>query len=467
MFLNTLSGRFLILTMLFVMLAEVFIFVPSIARYRQDYMINHLERAQIASLALLADDMIEPELESELLENAGVYNVVLRRDEMRQLILASNMPLPVAATFDMRDPPAGVLIRDAMARLLKSEPEVIRVIGNPTQDGGLLIEVTMPSQPLRAAMLDYGVRILILSAMISAVTAALLFFAVRGLMVKPIRGVVTAMKSYAAAPEDTRRIIQPSSKVQELAEAEAALKSMQTELTSTLRQRERLASLGGAVAKVSHDLRNILTSAQLFADRIESSEDPIVARMVPKLMNSISRAVNLCESTLAFGKAEEPPPALSMVSIAAVAQDVVDGENLAIEGDLVVIETDVPPGMIIRADSEQLYRVLSNLIRNARQAITASKSAGKITISADEDENKWSIRVSDTGPGLPTRAQEHLFTPFQGGVSKGGTGLGLAIAAELVRGHGGKLILESTGPDGTSFEIALPKEIIDTVQVAE
>lgn len=467
MFLNTLSGRFLILTMLFVMLAEVFIFVPSIARYRQDYMVNHLERAQIASLALLADDMIEPELESELLENAGVYNVVLRRDEMRQLILASNMPLPVAATFDMRDPPAGVLIRDAMARLLKSEPEVIRVIGNPTQDGGLLIEVTMPSQPLRAAMLDYGVRILILSAMISAVTAALLFFAVRGLMVKPIRGVVTAMKSYAAAPEDTRRIIQPSSKVQELAEAEAALKSMQTELTSTLRQRERLASLGGAVAKVSHDLRNILTSAQLFADRIESSEDPIVARMVPKLMNSISRAVNLCESTLAFGKAEEPPPALSMVSIAAVAQDVVDGENLAIEGDLVVIETDVPPGMIIRADSEQLYRVLSNLIRNARQAITASKSAGKITISADEDENKWSIRVSDTGPGLPTRAQEHLFTPFQGGVSKGGTGLGLAIAAELVRGHGGKLILESTGPDGTSFEIALPKEIIDTVQVAE
>ena len=52
MFTNTLSGRFLVLTILFVMLAEVFIFVPSIARFRQDYMVNRLERAQIASLAL-------------------------------------------------------------------------------------------------------------------------------------------------------------------------------------------------------------------------------------------------------------------------------------------------------------------------------------------------------------------------------------------------------------------------------
>jgi hypothetical protein len=85
--LNSLSGRFLILTIVFVMLAEILIFVPSIARFREDYLLNHLERAQIASLALLADDMLDPKLEAELLENAGVFNVVLRRDEMRQLML--------------------------------------------------------------------------------------------------------------------------------------------------------------------------------------------------------------------------------------------------------------------------------------------------------------------------------------------------------------------------------------------
>ena len=464
---NTLSGRFLVLTMLFVMLAEIFIFVPSIARYRQDYMINRLERAQIASLALLADDMIEPELEQELLKNAGVYNVVLRRDEVRQLILASSMPSPVAQTYDLRDPPAGKLIMDAMARLVNSEPEVVRVIGNPVQDAGLLIEITMPTEPLRASMIDYGLRILVLSAVISIFTATLLFFAVRYFLVKPIKGVVSAMKTYAAAPEDARRIIQPTARVAELAQAEQALKSMQTDLTSMLKQRERLAALGSAVAKVSHDLRNILTTSQLFADRIETSEDPAVARMAPKLINSISRAVNLCETTLAFGKAEEPAPSLSVVSLASIAQDVIDGELLAVENGEVALTHDVPGGLMIRADAEQMYRVLSNLARNARQAISATGQAGDINISAGETDGAWWINVRDTGPGLPPRAQEHLFTPFQGVASKGGAGLGLAIAAELIRGHGGELTLAETGAQGTTFTIKLPKTVIGAERAAE
>ena len=467
MFTNTLSGRFLVLTILFVMLAEVFIFVPSIARFRQDYMINRLERAQIASLALLADDMIEADLEAELLKNAGVYNVVLRRDEVRQLALASDMPRPVDETFDLRDPPAGVLIMDAMARLVNPEPEVVRVIGTPAQDAGLLIEITMPTEPLRAQMLDYGVRILILSAVISIFTATLLFVAVRFFLVKPIKGVVSAMKSYAAAPEDARRIITPSASVKELADAEQALKSMQTDLTSMLRQRERLASLGSAVAKISHDLRNILTTAQLFADRIESSEDPAVRRMAPKLMNSMSRAVNLCERTLAFGKAEEPPPALSVVSLAAIAQDVIDGERLAVEDAPVTFMSEVPSGLMVRADAEQMYRVLSNLTRNARQAIAATGQEGSITISGGEDDRSWWIQVRDTGPGLPPRAQENLFTPFQGNASKGGAGLGLVISAELIRGHGGELQLMETSPDGTVFSISLPKTVIGQDRAAE
>ena len=93
--LNTLSGRFLVLTTVFVMLAEVLIFVPSVARFREDYLLARLERAQIASLALLADDMISEDLEAELLRNAEVYNVVLRRDEVRQLMLSSEMPAPL------------------------------------------------------------------------------------------------------------------------------------------------------------------------------------------------------------------------------------------------------------------------------------------------------------------------------------------------------------------------------------
>ncbi|MEL6808889.1 MAG: HAMP domain-containing sensor histidine kinase [Pseudomonadota bacterium] len=455
--LNSLSGRFLILTTVFVMLAEILIFVPSIARFREDYLQNRLERAQIASLALLADDMIDSELEAELLENAGVFNVVLRRDEVRQLMLATPMPRPIDATYDLREGTAMVLIRDAMMRLAEPENEVIRVIGAPVREAGLLIEITVETEPMRMAMIDYGIRILILSAVISIVTAFLLFIAVRAIIVKPIRGVVGHMQRYAAAPEDARRIITPNAGVTELREAEEALRAMQTELIAALRQKDRLAQLGSAVSKISHDLRNILTSAQLFTDRIESSEDPLVRRMAPKLVGSITRAVHLCESTLAFGKAEEPSPTLTMLTLDDIVADVLDSERLAVGETEVSLGENIPPLFTLRADPEQLFRVISNLVRNARQAIVASGKPAEINVSAYEDDDNWWIEVADTGPGLPKRAQDHLFTPFQGGVSKGGTGLGLAIASELIRAHGGALELDRTGPTGTVFSIRLPK----------
>jgi signal transduction histidine kinase len=464
---NSLSGRFLILTVIFVMLAEVFIFVPSVARFREDYLLARLERAQIASLALEADNMISPALEAELLRNAEVYNVVLRRDEIRQLALSSPIPSPITATYDMRSPSSMTLISDAISTMLTTEEGVIRVIGNPVRDGGLLIEVTMDEMPLRDALWAYGLNILLLSAFISVITASLLFFAVQIFLVRPIKGVVTHMQAYAKSPEDARQIITPSAGVTELRDAEEALQMMQTQLTGALKQKERLAQLGGAVAKVSHDLRNILTSAQLFTDRIESSDDPLVKRMAPKLVGSITRAVNLCESTLAFGRVDEPAPALSRVNLSQIVADVIDSERLAAGDYPLSFAEDIPATMTLRADGEQLFRALFNLVRNARQAIMATGDAGKIGILASEDDQVWRISITDTGPGLPKKAQEHLFQPFQGGVRKGGSGLGLVIAADLVRGHGGRLEMQKTGPEGTTFVIQLPKADLALAPTAE
>jgi len=455
--LNTLSGRFLILTTVFVLLAEVLIFVPSVATFRQDYLHDRLERAQIASLALLADDMLDMDLEKELLENAEVFNVVLRRDEVRQLMLSSPIPHPIAKTFDLRDPGALVLIRDALVLLTEPKNEIIRVIGAPVRDAGLLIEITMETKNLRNAMLDYGLRVLVMSAVMSVLTAILLFLAVRAILVKPIKGVVRNMQRYAAAPEDAHGIITPKAGVRELREAEEALHSLQTDLTQALRQKERMAQLGGAVARVSHDLRNILASAQLFTDRIEASEDPLVRRLAPKLVNSITRAVSLCESTLAFGRAEEPAPVLTRMRLCAVVQDVIDSEGPTFEGGQVALSSDVGADMVVLADPDQIFRVILNLVRNAHQAILGTGQEGTITIGSSEDDEAWRITVADTGPGLPPKAREHLFKPFQGGARKGGTGLGLAIASELVRGHGGALCLKQTGSTGTVFEIRLPK----------
>ncbi|WP_128255229.1 sensor histidine kinase [Falsirhodobacter deserti] len=444
------------LTVIFVILAELMILVPSIARFREGYLQARLEKAQIASLALLAtDDPISPQLERELLDNAGVYNVVLRRDAVRQLVLSSPIPEPIMATYDLRMISHAALIRDAVHEFFDPNARVVRIIGSPVEQGGDLIEVAMSTRPLRAAMLDYSIRILVISAAISILTAAILFVAVQKLMVVPIRRVVAHMAVYAEAPEDARRMIDPSARILEIREAEEALKSMQRQLTDNLRQKERLAQLGGAVAKISHDLRNILTSAQLFADRIGASVDPAVARAAPKLLNSISRAVSLCETTLAFGKAEEPPPSLTRFSLRMLVEEVTDAE-LPEDGPVTPV-LDVPASLMIRADREQLYRVLSNLMRNARQAIEATGEPGNIEIAGGEADVEWWIRIGDTGPGLPPKAREHLFTAFQGGARKGGSGLGLAIASELVRGHGGRLEMLNSAETGTEFLIRLPK----------
>ena len=153
---NSLSDRLLILTVIFVMLAEVLIFVPSIARFRQDYMLARLERAQIASLTLLADDMIDDALEAELLRNAEVFNVVLRRDEVRQLVLASPMPQTISQTYDLRDASAFTLIQDAVSRLVKRENEVIRVIDTLTLDPPLTEAQGIARIALAALILSRG-----------------------------------------------------------------------------------------------------------------------------------------------------------------------------------------------------------------------------------------------------------------------------------------------------------------------
>ena len=464
MSLNSLSGRFALLTGLFVLLAELLIIFPSISNYRLNALESRLERAQIASLALLAtDESLASDLESELLQNAGVFNVVLRRNDIRQLVLSSPIPGPIAETYDLREQPFWTAIHDAVVQVATPENRVIRVIGAPVKQAGQLIEITMDTADLRKEMVEYGLRMLLISAAFSVLTAILLNILAQRMLLVPIRRVIRHMTAYASAPEDARAIITPTARLKELNEAEVALAAMQRTVTSALKQKARLAQLGQAVARISHDLRNILTTAQLFADRLETSADPAVRRAAPKLVNSITRAVNLCETTLAFGKAEEPAPILSRFNLASLVAEVVEAESLnrgQSEGHpLVEFLTDVPGNIMIRADRDQLYRVLGNLARNARQAIEGTGKPGTIEISGGEDDQEWWLRVGDTGPGLPRKTREFLFQPFTGGSRKGGTGLGLAIAADLVRNHGGALVLVRSDEEGTEFRLTLPREL--------
>jgi signal transduction histidine kinase len=458
MFFRTLSGRFLALTILFVVIAEVLIFVPSVARFRLEYLQNRLDLAQLAALATLgtSDEAISADLQRELLATADVMIVVLQRDGVRELVLVDEMPRPPSQTYDIRDPGPWALVRGAAKVFLTQEDRVIRVVGETRKGAEGIVDVVLREAPLRAALIDYGLRIFYLSLAISIATAALLFFSVQRLIVHPINRVIAHMVAYRDAPEDTTRIILPRSNTRELNDAEMALHDLEVRLTGALRQKERLAALGRAVAKISHDLRNMLTTAQLLVDSLEASPDPRTRRIAPKLVNSLARAVALCDRTLTYGKAEEPPPDLERVGLARLVAEVIENERQTAGDDLVTITSEVPVQLCVLGDADQLFRVLSNLVRNSAQAIVQSGKVGTVRVEATEADRRTFIRVIDTGPGLPAKARDNLFQPFQGGVRHGGSGLGLVIAEEIIRGHGGALTLEVSDEHGTTFAIVLP-----------
>ena len=459
-----LPGKLLILTTLFVMLAEILIFVPSIANYRVNWLTDRLRSAQLASLAAEAspEGVVPQGLRDELLRTAQVRAVALKRDAQRQLILAAEPMPPVDATYDLSV--AGVAasqrlaqVWDAMEVLFSKGDRTLRVIGQPREGAGVLIEVVLPEAPLRAAMLKFGLNILLLSIIISMITAALVYFSLNALLVRPMLRLAANMQRFSQRPEDASRIITPSVRKDEIGTAERELAQMQSELHALLNQRSRLAALGLAVSKINHDLRNLLANTQLLSDRLVSSPDPTVQSFAPKLIASLDRAIAFCNDTLRFGRVEEAAPRREMIRLRPLAEEVGDGLGLS-PMSRVSIVVGVDHDLLIDADRDQLYRVLSNLVRNSLQAIESQRAdgPGTITIAAQRHMRTTLIRLSDSGPGVPERARAHLFQAFQGSVRKGGTGLGLTIARELVVAHGGELRLAESPGIGAVFEIEIP-----------
>jgi signal transduction histidine kinase len=463
-----LSAKLLMLTVLFVMLAEVLIFVPSIANFRITWLTDRLTAAQLAALAAEAvpDGAVPPTLRAELLRTAQVRAVALKRQNERRLVLPSDGPAEFDESFDFRSTARDTgawgglklrlrLIRQALAVFLAREDRLIRVIGETGTGAGDFIEVVLPEAPLRTAMIRYGLNVLGLSIIISMISAALVYFALNGLLVQPMTRITRNMLRFSQNPEDASRIIVPSARRDEIGTAERELAHMQMELTQTLQQKNRLAALGLAVSKISHDLRNMLANAQLISDRLGDLPDPAVQKFAPKLIVSLGRAINLAESTLKFGRAEEAPPRRELVSLRVLVEEVGDGLGLPREG-AISWTIDIDQTLRIDADRDQLFRVLTNLCRNSLQAIEQLDLVkGHIEVGGRRNGRRVTILVRDDGPGVPEKARIHLFQAFQGSARKGGTGLGLAVAQELVAAHGGTIRLLEID-NGAAFEIDIP-----------
>ncbi|HEY7748003.1 MAG TPA: HAMP domain-containing sensor histidine kinase [Aestuariivirgaceae bacterium] len=460
-----LSGKVLVLTVLFVMIGEVLIFLPSIASFRIAWLKERVATAEIAALAARAapGGQVSDALRQELLKGAKVRIIALTRDDARELMLRDEGDLMIDQAYDIRHRLRLQWILDAFVSIFSSGNRLIGVIDVPPNMSGNLIEIALDEAPLRKAMFAYAGNILVLSIILSLIVATLVFVALNAVLVRPIRRITMNMLDFSSNPEDPARIISPTGRRDEIGLAERELGNMQSELASMLNQKSRLAALGLAVSKVSHDLRNMLASAQLISDRLSKLNDPTVQKFAPKLIASLDRAIEFCVQTLKFGRAEEAPPRRERQPLRPLIEEIIESTAL-VAPSRIVLFNDVPAELIIDADRDHIFRILINLARNAVEALEAdlggpANSEGVVRLGAHRSELTVFITVKDNGPGIPQKARDHLFEAFQGSARAGGTGLGLAIASELARAHGGEIKLVQSTSAGTEFWVVIPDRL--------
>ena len=456
-----LSAKLLVLTVLFVMLAEVLIYLPSVANFRRNWLNDRLAAAQIAVLVLegAPQDGLPEGSENRLLMGVGARAIAARVGGARRLLSLDSMPpAAVSRTVDLRSMGWAEAIGDALETLVMPPAQMpIRVIGEAV-GGADFVEIVIDEAPLRHALLKFSGNLLVISLIISGLTAVAVYLALNWMIVGPIRQLAANVMEFEIDPENPHRIIEPTQRADEIGEAQRALARMQMTLAGELRTKKHLAELGLAVSKINHDLRNMLAAAQLMSDRLTETRDAKIKSFAPRLIATLGRAIDFCQATLAYGRAAEATPVLKDVVLRQLVAEQAEMLGLA-EAALVSFANEVPSDLVAPCDPDQMARVLLNLMRNSVQALTqAGAEAGlrpMLAVRAERDNGSVVLRVADNGPGVPERARANLFQAFRGSVTPGGTGLGLAIAAELVRLHGGMIALEPS-ETGAVFKVTLP-----------
>jgi len=452
-----LSFRLFGFTLAAILFVEGLIFVPSASGARTAWLNERLQAARIAALALDAapSRMVSEELAQQLLHNAEVLSVAEIEDDMHIQLLDSNMDIDGSYyPLDMMETTMTSRVRNVVGAFLAPKDRIL-VITAEGSAPGRVIEVVVPQAPLKTDLIAYGRRILALSFLIAMIAASVIYVLLHFLVVRPMARVTASVEQFRMDPGGWTRRLKPTTRRDEIGRAQNALSDMEEAVADAFRQRAHLAELGTAVAKINHDLRNSLASAQLVSDTLARSEDPRVQKAAPRLERALTRAINLASETLDYGKAAPQPADMQPVSLRGAIEEAA-AEALIAWPEVEFVD-ELPSARIIEADPEHLHRLATNLIRNAAEAMVAGASLPKrITVSLTRE----GLDFTDTGPGLPDASRANLFKPFAASTRKTGTGLGLVIARELAVGMGGDLVLASTGPDGTTFRLILPDLVV-------
>ncbi|HQT85359.1 MAG: two-component sensor histidine kinase [Acidiphilium sp. 37-64-53] len=455
---HSLSARLLWLTVGVTLLVEVMILLPSLGRERMAWLTNRVTEAHLAGLTVSTapHGVVDLSTRNELLRLSGTEAIRLVEGGRSILVLPPRGTVHAEGQINIaHETLIGSMVR-AVAVVLNLEPPDILVTSPSPLQKGVIVQIVVHNPTLADHLRRYMAHIAALSVAIALVTGLMVYLALDRILVLPMRRLTESIARFRADPEHAAPVAMPRRRRvrdDEIALAASELTAMQTELRAALWRNARLAALGTAVAKISHDLRNILSSALLVADRLSGSDDPGTRRAATTLVTAVERATDLVTKTLTF--AREGPPAVLRAGfpLGDLVGEVADQVMAQVE--TVAVAAEIPSGLAPPLDRTQMFRALFNLIRNAAEA-----GARHVTVRAASEAGVVTIDIEDDGPGLPEQARANLFRPFTGSARRGGTGLGLAIARDLVRAHGGELDLVATSDHGTLFRITLPTELI-------
>lgn len=458
-FFADLRGRLLLLTVGLI-LATLIVFYPLLAgAYRDSWLAERAQAAQIASLAVEAapDGRVSDELSLELLERAQVVAVAIVAEDRRELVLSPSIAIngPIIP-IEMSEQSGMASVAGAISHMAAPSGRFLQINMAQATSADEDMQVIVPEAPLKADLLRYSRNLLFVWLVVSAFVGAALYFALYGLFVRPMQELTGAIVRFGRAPEGPETELRPSGSY-EMRKAHEALSGMQEAVSASFRQRKRLADLGEVVAKINHDLRNSLATAQIVSEGLAQSKDPRVRTAAPRLERAIQRAVALAESTLSYGKAQPPGPQLLEVDVGPLLKDA--AEEALESWPHVRVEIAATEALVARVDPDHFHRIISNLCRNAARAMTergSGNEGGVVRITGARDNGSILLEIADEGPGISERILPKLFQPFAGSSSRDGAGLGLAISRELARGMGGDLELARTCETGAIFLLRIP-----------
>lgn len=459
-----LSGKLLLMTIGFVMLAELVIFVPSAATFRQDWLNDRAQQAGLLAQALtgVPDYEASEILTDQFMQDTDVIMMSAKRDGMSEFMLGSPPNSDKLEMIDLRQTNRLPRYRDAFRAFFGNAEGCLRVLADSPVAGQDALELLIPKSKLQWAMRDYAKRIAVLSLAIAIITGLLIYLAMLFMIIRPIEKLAGGLADFREDPEKRRSNLPPSSRKDEIGQLQREFYDMKQGVRASFKQRERLATLGMAVAKINHDLRNVLASASLVSDRLAGDPEERISKMGARLTRSIDRGIKLTSEVLNFSLSGQDEAELEVVRISLLVGEAA-GDTLGSFGTgarRISFTNKIPSELIVTADKDHTYRIFHNLFRNAAQAmakIPEDDVTRNLSVEAIPAGDHISILVKDTGPGLPDKAKDNLFKAFASASGRGSTGLGLTISQDLAREQGGDIVLESTSKDGTVFAVSLQK----------